>query len=88
MTIVDGAGENASTEHNPPEVRAATSPSKRAEPVSRTLSSDTAPEDFDELAYLAAFPDVVRSIKDGQFPSALHTMNFMVGARAVLGTPL
>jgi GT2 family glycosyltransferase len=53
-------------------VSAATSPPKRAEPVSATLSSETAPEDFDESAYLAAFPDVIRSINTGQFRSALH----------------
>jgi GT2 family glycosyltransferase len=75
MTIVDGAGENASTDQSPPEV-SATSPPKRPEPVSMTFSSDIAPEDFDELAYLAAFPDVVRSIKAGEFPSALDHYNF------------
>ena len=72
MTIVGGAGKKASTDQSPPKVSAATSPPNRAEPVSATLSSDTAPEDFDESAYLAAFPDVARSIKDGQFRSALH----------------
>ncbi len=29
-------------------------------------------EDFDELVYLAAFPDVAGSIRGGDFPSALH----------------
>jgi GT2 family glycosyltransferase len=71
VTIVDGAGENASTDQSPPKVSAATSPPKRAELVGARISSDTAPEDFDESAYLAAFPDVVRSIKDGKCPSAL-----------------
>ncbi len=72
-----------STDQSPPKVRAATSPPKRAEPASATLgpaglrtsfpvSADTAPEDFDESAYLAAFPDVARSIEDGHFPSALR----------------
>ena len=83
MPIVKGAGKKASTDQGPPKVRAATSPPKRAGPVSATLgpaglqtsgpaSSDTAWEDFDESAYLVAFPDVARSIKDGQFPSALR----------------
>ncbi|WP_157900875.1 glycosyltransferase family 2 protein [Mycobacterium terramassiliense] len=83
MTIVKGAGKKASADQSPPKVRAATSPPKRAEPVSATLgpaglrtsfpvSADTAPEDFDESAYLAAFPDVARSIEDGHFPSALR----------------
>src|SRR5690242_2854700 len=76
MTIVEGAGDNASTDQSSPKVIAATSSRKRAEPVSRTFSSDIAPEDFDELAYLAAFPDVVRSIKAGEFPSALDHYNF------------
>jgi GT2 family glycosyltransferase len=35
-------------------------------------SPEVAPEGFDELAYLAAFPDVAHSIKTGQFRSALH----------------
>ncbi len=72
MTIVDGAGKIASTEQSPPKVSAAKSPPERAEPVSATLSSDTAPEDFDESAYLAAFPDVARAIKTGEILSALH----------------
>jgi GT2 family glycosyltransferase len=71
VTIVDGAEENVSTDQSPPKVSAATSPPKRTEPLSATLSSDTAPEDFDESAYLAAFPDVARSIRDGECPSAL-----------------
>jgi GT2 family glycosyltransferase len=80
MTIVKGAGKIASTDQSP---RMATSPPERAELVSATLgpprlrtsfpvSSDTAPEDFDESAYLAAFPDVVRAIKAEEFPSALQ----------------
>jgi GT2 family glycosyltransferase len=72
MTIVGGAVKKASTEQSPPKVSAATSPPKGAEPVSATLSSDTDLEDFDESAYLAAFPDVAKSIKDGQFPSAIN----------------
>ena len=52
-------------------MNAAKSAPKRAEQVSATPSSNTALEDFDESAYLAAFPDVARSIADGQFRSAL-----------------
>src|SRR5262245_58750633 len=87
MAIVAGAGMNASTDQSPAKARGAASPAKRAEPVSATLGpaglrtyvpvfSDTVPEDFDELAYLAAFPDVARSIKAGQFPSALAHYEF------------
>jgi GT2 family glycosyltransferase len=53
-------------------VSAPTSPAKRAEPASASPSSDTAAEDFDEAAYLTAFPDVAKSIKSGQFPSAIN----------------
>lgn len=79
----DQSPPKVSAATSPPK-RAATSPPKRAEPVSATLgparlrtslpaSADTAPrEDFDESAYLAAFPDVAGSIKDGQFSSALR----------------
>jgi GT2 family glycosyltransferase len=35
-------------------------------------SPEVAPQGFDEIAYLAAFPDVAHSIKTGQFRSALH----------------
>jgi GT2 family glycosyltransferase len=35
-------------------------------------SSEPVPEGFDEGAYLTAFPDIARSIKTGQFRSALH----------------
>jgi GT2 family glycosyltransferase len=76
MSLADGAGKIASTDQSPPKVGAATSPPKRPVQVSATLSSDTAPEDFDESAYLAAFPDVARSIKAGQFLSALHHYEF------------
>ena len=72
MTVVEGAGKNVRHHQSPPKVSAGTSPPKRAAPVSATLSSDTAPEDFDESAYLAAFPDVARSVKAGEFLSALQ----------------
>jgi GT2 family glycosyltransferase len=35
-------------------------------------SLEGAPEGFDEIAYAAAFPDVARSLKTGEFRSALH----------------
>jgi GT2 family glycosyltransferase len=35
-------------------------------------SPEVVPEGFDEIAYLAAFPDVAHSIETGQFRSALH----------------
>lgn len=35
-------------------------------------SPEVVPEGFDEIAYLAAFPDVALSMKTGQFRSALH----------------
>jgi GT2 family glycosyltransferase len=72
MTAGDGAGNIASTDQGPPKVSASTSLPGRATPNSATLPPDTAPEDFDESAYLAAFPDVARSIKAGKFHSALH----------------
>lgn len=87
MTIVEGAGKNASRDQSPPKVSAAASPPKRAEPVSATLSSDTAPEDFVESAYLAAFPDVARSIEAGEFPSALHHYEFHGRREARLRDP-
>jgi GT2 family glycosyltransferase len=34
--------------------------------------AEVPPEGFDEASYLAAFPDIARSIKLGQFRSALH----------------
>ncbi|WP_139830930.1 hypothetical protein [Mycobacterium paraense] len=71
MTIVDGSGKTASTDQSSPQVSTAASP-KRPEPVSAALFSGTAPEDFDESAYLAAFPDVATAIKAGQFLSALQ----------------
>jgi GT2 family glycosyltransferase len=74
VTIVDGVGKKASTDQGPPKVSAPTSPP--AEPVSATFSADSGSEDFDELAYLAAFPDVARSITDGQFLSALRHYEF------------
>jgi GT2 family glycosyltransferase len=76
MTVVEGAGKNASTNQRSRKVSPATSPPKPADQVSPTLSSDSAPDDFDESAYLAAFPDVAGSIKAGQFPSALHHYEF------------
>lgn len=76
MTAVEGAGKIASTDRSSPKVSAATSLPNRAGPVGATVSSDTAPEDFDELAYLAAFPDVASSIKAGQLRSALHHYQF------------
>ena len=88
MTFVGGAGKKASTNQSPLKVSAATSPPKRAEPVSATLSSDTALEDFVESAYLAAFPDVARSIKDGQFSSALHHYESYGGREGRLKDPL
>ena len=87
MNIVDGAGKNASTDQSLPKASAATSPPNRAEPVSATLSSDTAPEDFDESAYLAAFPDVARSIKDGKCPSALDHYQFFGSREGRLTAP-
>jgi GT2 family glycosyltransferase len=40
--------------------------------TSLPVSSDTAADDFDEAAYLAAFPDVARRISAGDFPSGLR----------------
>jgi GT2 family glycosyltransferase len=62
----------APTEGTPPKPSAATDPPKDVAPASADVSSEVAPEEFDELAYLAAFPDIARSIKTGQFRSALH----------------
>ena len=76
MTIVEGAGKKVRHHQSPPKVSAGTSSPKQAAPVSATLSSDTAPEDFDESAYLAAFPDVARSVKAGEFLSALQHYEF------------
>jgi GT2 family glycosyltransferase len=76
MTTVRGAARNASTDQSPPKVSAETFPPNRAGPVGATLSSDNAPEDFDESAYLAAFPDVAGSIKAGKHRSALHHYQF------------
>lgn len=76
MAIVKGAGKSASAARSHPDVSTAASPSMRAEPVSATLSSDADPEDFDESAYLAAFPDVAHSITTGQFLSAVHHYEF------------
>ncbi|MEB3049478.1 hypothetical protein KV112_06945 [Mycolicibacter sp. MYC123] len=47
----------------------------RPEEVSAAFSSARAPEDFDESAYLAAFPDVAKSIESGHFRSALQHFN-------------
>jgi GT2 family glycosyltransferase len=60
-------GKNAPTVGSPQ----AEAPGQRSEPVGMANSSDAALEDFDESAYLAAFPDVVESIKAGHFHSAL-----------------
>ncbi|MEB3065629.1 glycosyltransferase family protein [[Mycobacterium] zoologicum] len=76
MTVAQGSGKNLSTGRSQSNVGTAASPAKRAESASATLSSDTAPEDFDEPTYLAAFPDVATSIKAGQFLSALHHYEF------------
>ena len=76
MTIVDGSDKIASTKQSSPNVSAAEPPPEQVEPAIATLSSDTAPEDFDESTYLAAFPDVARSIKGGQFLSALQHYEF------------
>ena len=76
MTTVEGAGKSASTFRSSPKVNAATLLPNRAEPAGATLSSDNAPEDFDESAYLAAFPDVAGSIKAGKLRSALHHYQF------------
>ena len=63
VTSASGTSAQAATEGGP---------SKQIAPTTLDLSSGTAPEGFDEVAYLAAFPDIVRSIKTGQFQSALH----------------
>jgi GT2 family glycosyltransferase len=76
MTTAGGAGKNASTDQSPPKVSAATSPPNRAGPVGATLTTDNAPEDFDESANLAAFQDVAGSIKAGKHRSALHHYQF------------
>ncbi|MBI2698214.1 MAG: glycosyltransferase family 2 protein [Mycobacterium sp.] len=76
MTAAKSADKNTSTDESPPKVKAATSPSEPAGPISVALPSHAASEDFDESAYLAAFPDVARSIKAGQIPSALDHYEF------------
>jgi hypothetical protein len=76
MTTIGGRGKNTSTDPSPPKVSAASTPPKRAGAVGATVSSDDAPEDFDESAYLAAFPDVAGSIKAGKLRSALHHYQF------------
>lgn len=48
------------------------SPPKLPTSDSATLFSDTSLEDFDETAYLAAFPDVAQCIKTGEIPSAVR----------------
>ncbi len=76
MTVARGARKNASTDQRPRKVRAATSPPKRAEQISSTRSADTSPDDFDESAYLAAFPDIAGAIAAGEFRSASHHYEF------------
>jgi GT2 family glycosyltransferase len=76
MTTMGRADKNASTAQSPPKVSAVSSPPNRAGQVGATLSSDNAPEDFDESAYLAAFPDVAGSIRAGKLRSALHHYQF------------
>jgi GT2 family glycosyltransferase len=66
---VDTGSPNDATAPKPS--TAAESP-KDATAAGSDASSEVAPEGFDEAAYLAAFPDIVRSIKTGQFRSALH----------------
>jgi GT2 family glycosyltransferase len=57
-------------------VSAATSLPGRAEPVSATRASDAPPDDFDEAAYLLAFPDIAGAIAAGEFRSASHHYEF------------
>jgi GT2 family glycosyltransferase len=69
MSIADGAGTIASTEQSATDWSAESlAPSS----VGAAMLPNEAPEDFVESAYLAAFPDVARSIKAGKFGSALH----------------
>ena len=83
MTIVRSARKNAPIDESPPQVGTRTAPEKRAESAGATLgparlrtslpvSSEAAAEDFEESAYLAAFPDVAKCIKAGEFSSALR----------------
>ena len=60
------------TAESPPKLITGTDPTKDVAAGSPGGSVETAPEGFDEVAYLAAFPDIARSIKTGQFQSALH----------------
>jgi GT2 family glycosyltransferase len=76
LNAADGAGIITSTNKNPSKKSAATSSPERAEPAGATISDDAPPEDFDESAYLAAFPDVAGSIKAGKLRSALHHYQF------------
>src|SRR5450631_828235 len=62
----------APTEGTPPKPGAGTEAPKDVAAAGPDVSSEVAPEEFDEVAYLAAFPDIARSIKTGQFRSALH----------------
>jgi GT2 family glycosyltransferase len=87
MTTVGGGGKNISTDQSPPKLSAATSPTTPAGPVGATLSSGNTPEDFDESAYLAAFPDVAGSIKAGKHRSALHHYQFHGRAEGRLTDP-
>jgi GT2 family glycosyltransferase len=61
--VMDEAGPKSSTSND-----SQTAP----DPSSSDASPEVVPEGFDEIAYLAAFPDIARSIKTGQFRSALH----------------
>jgi GT2 family glycosyltransferase len=76
MTIGKGSGKNASADRRLPKVRAPGSSPKRAEHSGATPSSDALLDDFDEVAYLAAFPDIAGAIAAGEFRSASHHYEF------------
>jgi GT2 family glycosyltransferase len=74
MTPADKTEDaSAPMDETPPKPSAGTEPPKKGVAAAGPdESSEVAPEEFDELAYLAAFPDIARSIRTGQFRSALH----------------
>lgn len=72
MTSADKAGNIASTNQPPSKISMPSSSPMRPLSPSAAIPPDAAPEDFVESAYLAAFPDVAKSIKEGKFRSASH----------------
>src|SRR5579864_3337854 len=73
MTPADKTADTgAPMDESPPKPGAGSPSPQGAAAVGSETSSEVAPEGFDEAAYLAAFPDIARSIKTGQFRSALH----------------